>query len=90
MCVCVRLLKVETIVGVHATNLAINVIIVTTKEVIYRKSQRNRKPNGLQVNRNLYYQIFREKILTSSRVNESNLWSKWGSIERDLMRMNQC
>ena len=80
----------------HVTNFfphnyyLFDVIIMATKEVIYRKRQGNGIPNILHVKRISYYQMIKEKVLMSSKVEESNLWKKWGSIEEDLMQIYKC
>ena len=58
---------------------------MATKEVIYRKRQGNEIQNVLLMKRILYTsnQMIKEKVLMSSKVEESNFWEKWSSIEED-------
>ena len=67
-----KLSNLEKIFGVNANNLVVNVIIMATKEVMYRKRQGNGIPNSLHMKRILYNQMIKEKVLMSSKVEKSN------------------
>ena len=36
----------------------------------------------------LYYHVIKERVPISFRVEGSNIWNEWGSIEQDLMQFN--
>ena len=59
---------------VTANNLAVNAVIMATKEAIYCKRQGNRIPDIFHMKRILYNQTIKEKVIMSSKVEESNLW----------------
>ena len=77
-----QLSNVEKIFGVDADNLAVNAMIMATKEVIYRKRQGNGIPNILHMKRILYNQMIKEKVLLSSKVFEKKGF--------DLMHIYLC
>ena len=65
---------------------------MAAKDVMYRKRQGNEIQKILLMKRILYTsnQMIKEKVLMSSKVEESNFWEKWGSIEEDLMHIKLC
>ena len=58
---------------------------MATREVIYKKRRGNEIQNILYMKRVSYNQMIKEKVLMSSKIEESNFWGKWGSIEEALM-----
>ena len=58
------------IFGVDANDLAVNVIMMATKEMIYRKSQGNGIPHISHMKRIVYNQMLKEKFLVSCKVEE--------------------